>query len=131
MATAWPIRQDIPRAANYAKNKLTEWGVQNATLDPWGEFGKGWELEKMYFAMTAPYYKPMMVYPKTLDQGYKGIEIRRYFVGGHQGLCFCHGVQGQTERKDYFCLTCLMIMCRVSRRMRNAIPMNSWPKWRR
>jgi hypothetical protein len=29
------------KAANYAKNKLTEWGVQNATLDPWGEFGKG------------------------------------------------------------------------------------------
>ena len=36
------------RAANYAKSKLTEWGVQNAQLDPWGEFGKGWELEKMY-----------------------------------------------------------------------------------
>ena len=62
------------KAANYAKNKLTEWGVQNATLDPWGEFGKGWELEKMYFAMTAPYYKPMMVYPKTWTRGTKGLK---------------------------------------------------------
>ena len=62
------------KAANYAKNKLTEWGVQNATLDPWGEFGKGWDLEKMYFAMTAPYYKPMMVYPKTWTKGTKGLK---------------------------------------------------------
>ena len=62
------------RAANYAKNKLTEWGVQNAQLDPWGEFGKGWELEKMYFAMTAPYYKPMMLYPKTWTSGTKGMK---------------------------------------------------------
>ena len=62
------------RAANYAKNKLTEWGVQNAQLDPWGEFGKGWELDKMYFAMTAPYYKPMMLYPKTWTSGTKGMK---------------------------------------------------------
>jgi len=33
------------RAANYAKEALTSWGVSNAQLDPWGEFGKGWELE--------------------------------------------------------------------------------------
>ena len=57
------------RAANYAREKLTGWGVQNARLDPWGEFGKGWELEKMYFAMTAPYYKPIMAYPKTWTAG--------------------------------------------------------------
>ncbi|MFM1794562.1 MAG: hypothetical protein RL642_947 [Bacteroidota bacterium] len=62
------------RAANYAKAKLTEWGVQHAQLDPWGEFGKGWELEKMYFAMTAPYYKPMMLYPKTWTSGTHGLK---------------------------------------------------------
>ena len=48
------------RAANYAKETLTSWGVAKATIDPWGEFGKGWDLEKMYFAVTAPYYKPLM-----------------------------------------------------------------------
>src|SRR5262245_56892192 len=36
------------RAANWAKNKLTEWGLSNATLEPWGEFGKGWEQTKCY-----------------------------------------------------------------------------------
>ena len=36
------------RAANYAKDKLNSWGITNATIDPWGEFGKGWELQKSY-----------------------------------------------------------------------------------
>ena len=42
------------RAANYAKEALTSWGVSNATHDPRGEFGKGWDLEKKYLAITAP-----------------------------------------------------------------------------
>ncbi|MBA4849622.1 M20/M25/M40 family metallo-hydrolase [Emticicia sp. BO119] len=60
------------RAANYAKGKLTEWGLTDARLEPWGEFGKGWELEKSYLAMTAPYYRPLISYPKTWTAGTKG-----------------------------------------------------------
>lgn len=48
------------RAANWAKNKLSEWGLTNANLEPWGEFGKGWQQEKCYVAMTAPYYNPII-----------------------------------------------------------------------
>ena len=44
------------RAANYTKNKLTEWGLSNARLQPWGEWGKGWELKRCYVAMSAPDY---------------------------------------------------------------------------
>ncbi|MFI5133248.1 MAG: peptidase M28, partial [Chitinophagales bacterium] len=44
------------RAANWAKNQLAQWGLVNAALEPWGDFGKGWELQKSYVAMTAPYY---------------------------------------------------------------------------
>jgi hypothetical protein len=68
------------KAANYAKQTLTDWGVQNATLDPWGEFGKGWELEKAYFAITAPYYKPIMAYPKTWTSGTKGLKHAEIIV---------------------------------------------------
>ena len=31
------------RAANYAMNQFTQWGLVNSRLDPWGDFGKGWE----------------------------------------------------------------------------------------
>jgi len=60
------------RAANYAKDQLTKWGLTGAALDPWGEFGKGWELQKSYVALTAPYYKPMIAYPKAWCAGTDG-----------------------------------------------------------
>ncbi|UTA66342.1 M20/M25/M40 family metallo-hydrolase [Emticicia sp. 21SJ11W-3] len=60
------------RAANYSKRKLDEWGLNQARLEPWGEFGKGWELQKSYLAMTAPYYRPLLAYPKTWTAGTKG-----------------------------------------------------------
>jgi hypothetical protein len=47
------------------KNKLTEWGLSNANLEPWGEFGKGWEQTKCYVAMTAPYYMPLIAMPRA------------------------------------------------------------------
>ena len=53
------------RAATWAKNKLTEWGLSNANLEPWGEFGKGWEQSKCYVAMTAPYYMPLIAMPRA------------------------------------------------------------------
>ena len=53
------------RAANWAKNKLNEWGLVNANLEPWGEFGKGWEQQKCYIAMTAPYYSQLIAVPRA------------------------------------------------------------------
>src|SRR3982751_1368901 len=48
------------RAANWAKNELTKWGLTSAALEPWGDFGKGWELKRSYIAMTEPYYRPLI-----------------------------------------------------------------------
>ena len=61
------------RAADYAIRQMTSWGLQNARLDPWGEFGKGWDLEKSYVAMTAPWYRSLIAYPKTWTSGTTGM----------------------------------------------------------
>ena len=61
------------KAANWAKTKLASWGLQQVSLEPWGHWGKGWELEKFYFAMTAPYYKPLIGFPKTFTPGTQGL----------------------------------------------------------
>ncbi|HEY4208989.1 MAG TPA: M20/M25/M40 family metallo-hydrolase [Puia sp.] len=60
------------RAANYAKQQLAKWGLTDAALDPWGDFGKTWELKKSYVAMSAPYYKPLIAFPKAWCEGTKG-----------------------------------------------------------
>jgi carboxypeptidase Q len=52
-------------AANWARNTLTSWGLKNASLEPWGEFGKGWQQERCYVAMTKPYYVPFIAIPRA------------------------------------------------------------------
>ena len=61
------------RAANYAKDQLSQWGLTNAMLDPWGDFGKSWELQKSYVAITAPWYKSLEAYPKVWTGGTNGL----------------------------------------------------------
>ena len=60
------------RAANWAIEELTKMGMVNAALEPWGEFGKGWEQTKCYVAMTSPYYSPIVAIPRAWTAGTPG-----------------------------------------------------------
>lgn len=53
------------RAANWAKDRLTAYGLKNARMEAWGDFGWGWQHDKAYLAMTAPYYVPIIAMPKA------------------------------------------------------------------
>ncbi len=53
------------RAATWAKEELTRMGLVNASIEPWGDFGKGWQQEKCYLAMTAPYYQSLIAIPRA------------------------------------------------------------------
>ncbi len=68
------------RAANWAKSELTKWGLTDVALEPWGDFGKGWELKKSYVAMTAPYYHPLIAFPKTWTKGTDGLKNAQVIV---------------------------------------------------
>ena len=60
------------RAADWAVKQLSEWGLKNASLEKWGDFGKGWQVEKSYVAMTAPYYFPISGTSKAWTGGTNG-----------------------------------------------------------
>lgn len=68
------------RAANWAKSELTKYGAEGARLEAWGDWGKGWELEKSYVAMTAPYYRPLIAFPKTWTSGTKGLKSAEVII---------------------------------------------------
>ena len=87
------------RAANYAKNVLTKNGAVNATIEPWGEFGKGWDLEKMYFAMTAPYYKPLLAWPKSWTAGTNGLKNATVMVVNAKDSITLQAYKGQLKGK--------------------------------
>ena len=87
------------RAANYAKDVLTKNGAVNATIEPWGEFGKGWDLEKMYFAMTAPYYKPLLAWPKSWTAGTNGLKNATVMVVNAKDSITLQAYKGQLKGK--------------------------------
>lgn len=60
------------RAAKYAVKQLIDWGLKNAATEPWGEFGRGWEMNKSYVAMTKPYYMPFIAVPKAWTESTNG-----------------------------------------------------------
>ncbi len=60
------------RAVTYAINQLSEWGLENAKKEAWGEFGRGWEVNKSYVAMTKPYYMPFIAVPKAWTESTDG-----------------------------------------------------------
>ena len=87
------------RAANFAKETLAGWGLQNVALDPWGEFGKSWELEKSYVAITAPYYKPLSAYPKAWTAGTKGLKHATVLVIAAKDTTGLEAYRGQLKDK--------------------------------
>jgi len=42
-------------------------------IEPWGSFGKGWEINKSYVAMTAPYYQALIAVPRAWTPGTNGM----------------------------------------------------------
>ncbi|HUC81040.1 MAG TPA: hypothetical protein VMR70_08995, partial [Flavisolibacter sp.] len=62
-------------AAKWAKSKLESWGLQNVQIESWGDFGKGWQQERCYVAMTKPYYVPFIAQSKAWTGSTPGNKI--------------------------------------------------------
>jgi hypothetical protein len=59
------------RAATYARDRLAGWGLSDVHMESW-PFGRGWELQKFTFEMTAPRYFPMLGYPDAWSPSTNG-----------------------------------------------------------
>ena len=56
---------ELRHAQEWAMGQFKTWGLSNVKLEPWGKFGKGWEVEKNYAAITVPYYHAIIAIPKA------------------------------------------------------------------
>jgi len=52
-------------AGDWTVEKLKEWGLQNAHLEQWGPFGRGWSLEGSSISLVEPTYSSLIAYPKA------------------------------------------------------------------
>ncbi|HTF38773.1 MAG TPA: M20/M25/M40 family metallo-hydrolase [Blastocatellia bacterium] len=63
----------LKAAQDWARKKLAEWGLQNAHLEAWGPFGRGWSLEGFSASLTKPNYAPLIAYPKAWSPSTSGV----------------------------------------------------------
>lgn len=60
------------RANKWTKQQFEKWGLKNAKEDPWGEFGRSWELKAFSAHLISPHYKPVRAYPKAWSPSTNG-----------------------------------------------------------
>jgi carboxypeptidase Q len=63
---------DLREAADWAVKRLKEWGINQAWIEDWGVFGRGWQMESITASMTEPRYMPLIIYPKAWTKGTNG-----------------------------------------------------------
>ena len=60
----------MKRANEWTRDQLTKWGLQNARLESFGPFGRGWELKRFSAQVVEPLAIPLIAYPKAWSPGF-------------------------------------------------------------
>ena len=55
----------MKRANEWTRDQLTKFGLQNAHLEAWGPFGRGWTLKHFSAQVSEPLDIPLIAYPKA------------------------------------------------------------------
>jgi len=64
---------NIKAAGEWAAKKLTEWGMVDAKLEPWGYFGRGWTNDRLSLHVIAPTPWPVIAYSAAWTPGTNGV----------------------------------------------------------
>src|SRR4051812_38181110 len=59
----------LRRANEWTRERLTQYGLSNAHLEPWGPFGRGWTLKRFSAEVVSPQAFPLLAYPRAWSPG--------------------------------------------------------------
>jgi hypothetical protein len=62
---------EYKRAAEWARDRMTEWGFANVRLEPF-DFSRGWTLEQFSIEMISPRYMPLVGFPEAWSASTSG-----------------------------------------------------------
>lgn len=62
----------LARAHQWARDRLTGWGLENARLEAWGPFGRGWSFGRVAIHLVEPVREPLMGLPEAWTPGTEG-----------------------------------------------------------
>lgn len=55
------------KSAEWAAQRLTEYGLQNVKLETWGPYGRAWSVKRFSANMVEPQFAPLLAYPLALS----------------------------------------------------------------
>jgi hypothetical protein len=64
---------NMKRANEWTRDELKKWGLENAHLEPWGPFGRGWSLKRFSAQVIEPQAIPLIAYPKAWSPATNGV----------------------------------------------------------
>lgn len=62
----------MKRANEWTRDTMAKWGMQNAKLEAWGPFGRGWSLKSFSAEVVALQTIPVIAFPKAWSPSTKG-----------------------------------------------------------
>ncbi len=63
---------NMKKANEWTRDTMAKWGMQNAKLEAWGPFGRGWSLKGFRAEVVSPQTIPVIAYPKAWSPSTKG-----------------------------------------------------------
>ena len=63
---------NMKRANEWTRDTMAKRGMQNAHLESWGPFGRGWSLKRFSAQVVSPQSFPVIAYPKAWSPSTKG-----------------------------------------------------------
>ncbi|MDR3618496.1 MAG: M20/M25/M40 family metallo-hydrolase [Paludisphaera borealis] len=63
---------NLKRANEWTRDALAKWGLENAHLEAWGPFGKGWTLKRFSAQVIEPQCIPLIAVPKAWSPSIEG-----------------------------------------------------------
>ncbi|HKG11743.1 MAG TPA: M20/M25/M40 family metallo-hydrolase [Pyrinomonadaceae bacterium] len=79
----------LRRANEWTRDTLSKWGLVNSNVEPWGTFGRGWQLRHFSAEVVEPQVLPLNAYPKAWAPATRGtLTAEVVYVGAKdlQGL---------------------------------------------
>ena len=61
---------NLKRANEWTRDTLSKWGLENAHLEAWGPFGRGWSLKRFSVQIVEPQAIILVAYPKAWTPGF-------------------------------------------------------------
>jgi carboxypeptidase Q len=65
----------LTNAYFWTSRQMKKWGLSNVEIVPWGNFGRGWDNERFYIAMSKPYYQHLIGVPRAWTRGTDSLVI--------------------------------------------------------